>query len=80
MMGMLMNTKGQVAVPAEIRDEEGGRPGGEFEFVRENGRIYLSPVPAIETRGRRLVRRIYGTGTANRDKSTDELMAMLRDD
>lgn len=79
-MGMLMNGKGQVTVPAEIRARQGWHPGDEFEFVEEDGRIILRPLPTVESRGARLVRRIYGTGTANRDMSTDELMAMLRDD
>jgi len=33
---------------------------------------------STETRGARFVRRISGTGTANMDKTTDELMEMLR--
>lgn len=77
-MGMLMNGKGQVTVPAEIRAEEGWRPGDEFEFAREDGRVVLRQVPSKETRGARFVRGISGTGTANMDKTTDELMEMLR--
>ncbi|GAB3646352.1 AbrB/MazE/SpoVT family DNA-binding domain-containing protein [Glycomyces tarimensis] len=77
-MGMLMNSKGQVTVPAEIRAEHGWHPGDEFDFVNEGGRIYLKRVPVTESRGQRLVRRIAGKGTANMDKTTDELMEMLR--
>lgn len=77
---MLMNGKGQVTVPANIRARRGWHPGDEFEFVEEDDQIVLRPMPTAETRGQRLVRRAYGTATANRDKSTDELMAMLRDD
>ena len=77
-MGMLMNGKGQVTVPAEIRAGYGWHPGDEFEFVEEDGRVYLKPVPAEETRGQRFVKSMLGKGTANRDKSTDELMEMLR--
>ncbi|MQM25349.1 AbrB/MazE/SpoVT family DNA-binding domain-containing protein [Glycomyces albidus] len=80
-MGMLMNTKGQVTVPAEIRAEFGWQAGDEFEFYTdENGKVYLKPVDDDLTKGERFVRRIYGKGTANMDKTTDELMAMLRGD
>ena len=77
-MGMLMNGKGQVTVPAEIRTRHDWHPGDEFEFAEEDGRIVLRQVPSEETRGTRFVRRISGTGTANMDKTTDELMEMLR--
>ena len=79
-MGMLMNSKGQVTVPAEIRAEHGWRPGDEFEFVEENGRIVLRPLTDARARAERVVQRMLGAGTANMDKTTDELMAMLRDD
>ncbi|WP_205326507.1 AbrB/MazE/SpoVT family DNA-binding domain-containing protein [Glycomyces sp. YM15] len=75
---MLMNTKGQVTVPAEIRAKQGWRPGDEFEFVEEDGQVVLRPVPQEETRGQRFVRGLRGKGTANMDKTTDELMEMLR--
>lgn len=77
-MGMLMNGKGQVTVPADIRAEEGWHPGDEFEFAREDGKIFLRPVPREETRGARFARSLRGKGTANMDKTTDELMEMLR--
>ncbi|MEU6859766.1 AbrB/MazE/SpoVT family DNA-binding domain-containing protein [Glycomyces sp. NPDC046736] len=77
-MGMLMNGKGQVTVPADIRAAEGWRPGDEFEFTREDGKIVLRPIPQEETRGERFARGLRGKGTANMDKTTDELMEMLR--
>lgn len=77
-MGMLMNGKGQVTVPAEIRAKQGWHPGDEFEFVEEGDRIVLRPIPQEETRGQRFVRSLRGKGTANMDKTTDELMEMLR--
>jgi AbrB family looped-hinge helix DNA binding protein len=75
---MLMNTKGQVTVPAEIRNRLGWLPGDEFEMVEVDGEVRLRPKPSTETRGQRFVRSISGRGTANMDKSTDELMEMLR--
>jgi AbrB family looped-hinge helix DNA binding protein len=77
-MGMLMNGKGQLTVPAEIRAEEGWQPGDEFEFVRKDGFVCIKPVPVTDSRGERFVKSILGKGTANMDKSTDELMEMLR--
>jgi AbrB family looped-hinge helix DNA binding protein len=79
-MGMLMNSKGQVTVPAEIRAEHGWQPGDEFEFVEEHGLVVLRPLTDARARAERIVRRMRGAGTANMDKTTDELMAMLRDD
>ncbi|WP_081687166.1 AbrB/MazE/SpoVT family DNA-binding domain-containing protein [Glycomyces tenuis] len=79
-MGMLMNGKGQVTVPADIRAHQGWQPGDEFEFVEEDDQVILKPVPRTETRGEQFVRRIAGKGTANMDKTTDELMEMLRGD
>ncbi len=75
-----MNGKGQVTVPADIRAEEDWHPGDEFEFAKEGDRVYLKPVPRSETRGERFAKRIAGKGTANMDKTTDELMEMLRGD
>jgi hypothetical protein len=37
-------------------------------------------VPVGPTRGQRLVNRLCGTATAHLNMSTDELMALLRDD
>jgi AbrB family looped-hinge helix DNA binding protein len=79
-MGMLMNSKGQVTVPAEVRAEHGWQPGDEFEFAEENGRVYLISVTSPDDRAASIVKRMLGAGTANMDKTTDELMAMLRDD
>ncbi|MEU5155037.1 AbrB/MazE/SpoVT family DNA-binding domain-containing protein [Glycomyces sp. NPDC021274] len=77
-MGMLMNSKGQVTVPAEIRAKRGWHPGDAFEIVDEGDEVVLRPVPQEETRGERFARSLRGKGTANMDKSTDELMEMLR--
>ncbi|MEV3935126.1 AbrB/MazE/SpoVT family DNA-binding domain-containing protein [Glycomyces sp. NPDC049804] len=79
-MGMLMNTKGQVTVPADIRAEHGWRPGDEFEFVVIDGQVVLRAITDPRSRAEKVVRRMLGAGTANMDKTTDELMAMLRDD
>ncbi|WP_243901089.1 AbrB/MazE/SpoVT family DNA-binding domain-containing protein [Glycomyces niveus] len=77
-MGMLMNTKGQVTVPADIRNRHDWHPGDEFEFVEVDGEVVLRPLPVAETRGQRFVRGLSGRGTADMDKTTDELMEMLR--
>jgi AbrB family looped-hinge helix DNA binding protein len=78
-MGMLMNGKGQITVPAMLRAEHGWQAGDEFEFIEEeDGRVFLKPVTTPENRADRIVKRMLGAGTANMDKSTDELMEMLR--
>jgi AbrB family looped-hinge helix DNA binding protein len=38
---MVINTKGQVVVPKNIRDRFGIRPGQEVEFREEHGKIVL---------------------------------------
>ncbi|GAB3218916.1 hypothetical protein GCM10027447_00460 [Glycomyces halotolerans] len=77
---MLINSKGQVTIPADIRAQQGLRPGDEVEVFVEDGRIVVRPVTDSRRRAQKVVERMLGAGTANMDKTTDELMAMLRDD
>jgi len=50
------------------------------EVVVDGQSARIVRVPGGPTRGQRLVNRLRGTATAHLDMSTDELMALLRDD
>ncbi|HTV13504.1 MAG TPA: AbrB/MazE/SpoVT family DNA-binding domain-containing protein [Acidobacteriaceae bacterium] len=41
-----VSTKGQLVIPAELRDELGIRPGTRIAILREGNRIILEPVNA----------------------------------
>lgn len=81
---MRVTSKGQVTIPKAIRDRAGIRAGSEVEFRIDNGSIVLERVdhngrPGL-TRGERVVEALRGSGTANRELSTDEIMQLLRGD
>ena len=38
---MLINTKGQIVIPKDIRHKFGIHPGQEIEFKEEHGKIFL---------------------------------------
>jgi AbrB family looped-hinge helix DNA binding protein len=73
-----ITSKGQVTIPAEIREQAGLLPDTEvdFEFDGEAVRIVKARAPKRETRGERIVRRLRGSGTVR--MSTDEIMALTR--
>lgn len=77
-----MNGRGQLTVPAEIRAELGWKPGDRFEFVYEDEDEKIVPMRLSEgdSHCERPVRRTRGSAPTALSKSTEELMAMLRDD
>jgi AbrB family looped-hinge helix DNA binding protein len=77
---MLLNSKGQVTIPAHLRDKYGLHAGDEVEVVEVGGALQIVRVEGVESRGQRLVRRLRNTASS-RDvagMSTDEIMALLR--
>jgi hypothetical protein len=68
--------------PGGLRGCAGGKnlyySYGEVVVDGQSARIIR--VPVGPTRGQRLVNRLCGTATAHLNMSTDELMALLRDD
>ena len=75
---MLISTKGQVTIPAEIRRKAGLLPNTEVEFVFDDQqRVMLVPKAGAQSRGERLVERLRGF-KGKFSMSTDELMAMTR--
>ncbi len=77
---MRITSKGQVTIPQQVRRELGLQPGDEVEIIVQQGAARIIPAPGAATRGRRLVGRLRGTASAHLDLSTDELLALLRDD
>ena len=79
---MVLNSKGQVTIPAHLRAKHGLHAGDEVEVVEVGGHLQIVRREGAESRGERLARRLRNTATS-RDvagMSTDEIMALLRDD
>ena len=77
---MRITSKGQVTIPAEIREKAGLLPNTEVEFELDGKgvRIRRAKVSRREGRGAAAVRRLGGSATVR--MSTDEIMALTRGD
>ena len=77
---MRITSKGQVTIPVAIREKAGLLPGTEVEFALDGEKVCIvrATAPRGETRGQRLVRRMWKTATVG--LSTDEIMALTRGD
>jgi AbrB family looped-hinge helix DNA binding protein len=77
---MRITSKGQVTIPAEIRERAGLLPHTEveFEFDGKVVRIMRAKRHKGSSRGSRLVAHLRGRGDVA--ISTDEIMALTRDD
>ena len=75
---MRVTSKGQVTIPAHIREQFGFMPDSEVQWVVEGNTVRLVRVEGASGRGRRLVSRLRGRAATT--MSTDEIMALTRDD
>jgi AbrB family looped-hinge helix DNA binding protein len=77
---VVLNSKGQVTIPAHLRAKFGLREGDEVEVVEVGGVLQIVRAEGAETRGHRLVRRLRNTATSPdvEGMSTDEIMDLLR--
>ena len=77
---MVLNSKGQVTIPAHLRAKYGLHAGDDVEVIDVDGTLQIARAAGAETRGRRLVRRLRNTATSRdvADMSTDQIMALLR--
>ncbi|MFC0106761.1 AbrB/MazE/SpoVT family DNA-binding domain-containing protein [Kibdelosporangium aridum] len=75
---MRLNSKGQVTIPAALREKYHLREGDEVEVVEDGNSLRIVRSESGETRGRRLARGMRGRATTK--LSTDELMELLRGD
>ena len=74
---MKVTSKGQVTIPAEIREKAALLPGTDVEFVLSGDRVIVRKA-GTGRRGRRLVAALRGKGTVR--MTTDEIMALTRGD
>jgi AbrB family looped-hinge helix DNA binding protein len=77
---VVLNSKGQVTIPAHLRAKYDLHAGDEIEVVDVNGTLQVVRAGGVETKGQRLVRRLRNTASS-RDVaglSTDQIMALLR--
>jgi len=75
-VAMRLNSKGQVTIPAALRERHGLHEGDEVDVIEDGNALRIIQVKASPTRGQRLVRRMRGR--ASTAMSTDELMGLLR--
>ena len=77
---MRITSKGQVTIPADIREQAGLLPHTEveFEFDGEVVRIVRTKIPKRGGRGARMVAHLRGRGDVA--LSTDAIMALTRAD
>lgn len=73
---MRITQKGQVTIPAEIRESLGLLPDTEVAFRIEDDHVVLEKVTGEGQRGQQLVERLRGK--ASRQMSTDEILALTR--
>jgi AbrB family looped-hinge helix DNA binding protein len=75
-----LNSKGQVTIPAPLREKYGLHEGDEIDVVEDSGLLKIVRAQGAETRGQRLVRRLRGSATASEvgGLTTDQLMDLLR--
>jgi AbrB family looped-hinge helix DNA binding protein len=77
---MRITSKGQVTIPADIREKAGLLPHTEVDFELDGDAVRIVKVqePRAESRGQRIVRRMWRRAPGR--MSTDEIMALMRGD
>lgn len=75
---MRLNSKGQVTIPAPLRERHGLHQGDEVDVVEDGETLRIVRVDASPTRGQRLVRHMRGRATTS--MTTDQLLELLRGD
>ena len=75
---MKLNSKGQVTIPADLRHRFGFVEGDDVEVVADGATLRIVHATDDATRGERLVARMRGR--ADTARTTDELMALLREE
>ena len=73
---MKVTTKGQVTIPAAIREHLGLLPDTEVEFTLAGNGVVLTKARRGVRRGQRIVAHLRGRGTVR--MSTDEILALTR--
>ncbi len=75
---MRITSKGQVTIPAELREELGFLPSTEvrFEVDGENLRLVRIPPQKGQSRSRQMLERLKGSATVR--LTTEEILALTR--
>jgi AbrB family looped-hinge helix DNA binding protein len=74
---MRITSKGQVTIPAEIRERAGLHPHTEVDFDYDGKTVRIRRVTRKgQGRGARIIARLRGSGDVK--MSTDEIMALTR--
>ena len=76
LIDMKITTKGQVTIPADIRDELGLLPYTEVEFEVRGETVVIRKADQNRRRGRRVVEHLRGRGDVR--MSTDEILKLTR--
>lgn len=74
---MKVTTKGQVTIPADIRERLGLLPNTEVEFTLAGNGVMVTKARRGSRRGQGVVAHLRGRGTVR--MSTDEILALTRD-
>lgn len=75
---MRLNSKGQVTIPAPLRQRHGLHEGDELDVVEDEGALRIVRVTGSQSHGERIVRRMHGRATST--MTTDQLLHLLRDE
>jgi len=73
---MKLNSKGQVTIPAPLRERLGLHEGDEVDIIEDGDTLRIVRAEGNQTRGQRLVHRMRGRATTT--MTTDQLMELLR--
>ena len=73
---MRLNSKGQVTIPAPLREKHGLHEGDELDVREDGNTLRIVRVEGSQSRGQRLVHRMRGRATTT--ASTDQLLKLLR--
>ena len=73
---MRLNSKGQVTIPAALRERHGLHEGDEVDVIEDGDTLRIIQVKESPTRGQRVVHRMRGR--ASTSLSTDQIMELLR--
>lgn len=76
---MRVTSKGQVTIPIAIREKAGIFPDTEVDFGLQGDTVTIKKAASNgRSRGEEIVARARGKGSANRDLTTDQIMALTR--
>jgi AbrB family looped-hinge helix DNA binding protein len=75
---MRITTKGQVTIPADVRKRLGLLPNTEVDVETDGDTVTIRKVDATKRRGYQIVEHLRGRATTK--MTTDELLALTRDD